>query len=276
MSLSPEVAINWLTTNGPDYLIKIVTALLVWVIGKWVAKKIRNLVERMTTGKIDATLQRFVCSLVYGLLIAVVAIAALERLGVKTTGLIAILGAAGLAIGMALQGSLGNFASGVLIIFFKPYKIGDLVDIAGGSVGVVEAIEIFNTTIISPDNKTLIIPNGKVTGEVITNISGKGQIRVDIEVGVGYGDDLNKAKTVMMDVLKADSRVLSDPAPSVAVSNLGGSSVDFVVRPWCHPDHYWDVRFDSIKNIKEALDQNGISIPYPQQEVYVKELARSA
>ena len=275
MDLSPENIINWVTTNGPDYVIKIVTALLVWWIGKWVAKKIRDFLEKRTAGKMDPSLQRFMLSLVYGLLIAVVLIAALERLGVKTTGLIAILGAAGLAIGMALQGSLGNFASGVLIIFFKPYKIGDLVDIAG-QVGVVESIEIFNTTLASPDNKTIIIPNGKVTSDVITNISGKGQIRVDIEVGVGYGDDLNKAKNVMLDVLKADSRVLSDPAPTVAVSNLGGSSVDFVVRPWCHPDHYWDVRFDSIKNVKEALDKNGISIPYPQQEVYVKELARSA
>ena len=275
MDLSPATLVNWLATNGPDYVIKIVTAVLVWIVGKWVAKKIRGVVQRLTEGKIDVSLQRFVCSLVYGLLLAVVAIAALERLGVKTTGLIAILGAAGLAIGMALQGSLGNFASGVLIILFRPYKIGDLVDIAG-QVGVVEAVEIFNTTIVTPDNKTVIIPNGKVTSDVITNISTKGTIRVDIEVGVGYGDNLDKAKDVMMGILKADTRVLSEPAPTVAVSNLGGSSVDFVVRPWCHPDHYWDVRFDTIKNIKEALDKNGISIPYPQQEVYVKELARSA
>ena len=270
--MSPEyfryVANEYLVPFG----IRILIAAAVFIIGKMVVKIIVNGVDKITEGRIDESLRKFLSSVLRGLLLAVVVIAALERLGVQTTAAVAILGAAGLAIGFALQGSLGNFASGVMIIIFRPYKIGDLVKLAG-EVGVVEQIEVFNTVIITPDNRTIIIPNGQVAGSTIENISAKGQLRVDLVFGIGYGDDLRKAKDILTKVVEADDRVIKDRGIQIAVSELGDSSVNFVVRPWVSVADYWDVRFDLTERVKVAFDENGISIPFPQRDVHLHNVA---
>lgn len=271
-----ELSLNYLRFMANEYLvpfgIRLLIALAVFVIGKMVVRAIVRTVNKLTKDRIDDSLRKFLTSVLSGLLTAVVIIAALERLGVKTTAAVAILGAAGLAIGFALQGSLGNFASGVMLILFKPYKIGDLVKLVG-QVGVVEVIEVFNTIIVTPDNRTLIIPNGQVAGSAIENLSKKGVLRVDLVFGIGYGDDIKKAKEIMQRVVSEDKRVKSDPAPQVAVSELADSSVNFVVRPWCDVADYWDVRFDTLENIKLAFDKEGISIPFPQRDVHMHNAA---
>ena len=271
-----ELSLNYLRAMANEYLvpfgIRIVIALAVFIIGRMIARAIVRAVDRLATGRMDDSLRKFLTSVLGGLLTAFVVIAALERLGVQTTAAVAILGAAGLAIGFALQGSLGNFASGVMLIIFKPYQIGDLVKLAG-EVGVVEAIEVFNTIIITPDNRTIIIPNGQVGSAPIENLSKKGVLRVDLVFGIGYGDDIKKAKEIMEKIVVADSRVKSDPAPQIAVCELGDSSVNFVVRPWCDVADYWDVRFDTLENIKIAFDKEGISIPFPQQDVHMHNVA---
>ena len=252
--------------------IRLVIALAVFVIGKMVVRFVVNTVDRLTKGRLDESLRKFLSSVLRGLLMAVVVIAALERLGIQTTAAVAILGAAGLAIGFALQGSLGNFASGVMIIIFRPYKIGDLVKLAG-EVGVVEQIEVFNTVVVTPDNRTIIIPNGQVAGGPIENLSKKGQLRVDLVFGIGYGDDIRKAKDIMTQVVDKDSRVIKERGVQIAVSELADSSVNFVVRPWVTVADYWDVRFDLTEKIKLAFDENGISIPFPQRDVHMHNVA---
>jgi len=225
--------------------------------------------------KVDESLRKFLLDLAYGLLMAIVIIAALERLGVKTTAAIAILGALGLAIGFALQGSLGNFASGVLIISFKPYKVGDLVEVSG-HVGVVDEIKVFNTVLRTPDNIEILVPNGQVTGGTIKNMSVRGTRRIDLTFGIGYDDDIKKAKAMIEKVLSEDSRILSEPTYQVAVSNLGDSSVDFVVRPWVKTEDYWAVRFDTVEKLKLEADAQGISIPFPQRDVHMYEEMKAA
>lgn len=251
------------------FLINLVIAVAIYFVGRQVARLVTKAVAKlMTRGKVDGDLVKFVSDIVYTLLYAIVLIAALERLGVRTTAAIALIGAAGLAVGLAMQGSLGNFASGVMIILFKPYRIGDLVVLAGYT-GHVEGIHVFNTVVITLDGKKVIVPNGQITGSVIENISTRGQIRVDMVFGIGYGDDIDKAKQVLMDILTSDDRVMKDPAPQVAVSELGESSVNFVTRPWVHPDVYWDVMFDVTERVKKEFDKNGISIPFPQRDVHL-------
>ncbi len=254
------------------FAIQIVLALAIFIIGRMVVRIIVKAVNKVLAGRVDESLLRFLGSVIHGLLLAFVVIAALEQLGVQTTAAVAILGAAGLAIGFALQGSLGNFASGVMLIIFKPYKIGDLVKLAG-EIGVVEGIEVFNTVIVTPDNRTVIIPNGQVGSAPIENLSAKGNLRVDLVFGIGYGDDIRKAKEILTEVVTSDSRVLKDPAPQVAVSELGDSSVNFVVRPWCTVENYWDVRFDITERVKLAFDEAGVSIPFPQTDVHLHNVA---
>jgi small conductance mechanosensitive channel len=224
----------------------------------------------MTKRNVDATIVGFVGNLTFVALLAFFIIAALGQLGIQTTSFIAILGAAGLAIGLALQGSLSNFAAGFLMIIFKPLKLGDYVEIAGTS-GTVEALQIFTTTLKTPDNKTVIIPNANITGDNIVNWTMKGTRRVDMVFGIGYDDDIDKAKNIMRDVLAKDDRILKDPATQIALVELGDSSVNFVVRPWVNADDYWGVYFDAMENIKKAFDAEGISIPYPQRDVHVYE-----
>lgn len=274
--IEPSFSLEYLKHLLDRYIvpfgINLFVAILVFYIGRAVARMLTGLLRKMLgKANFDESLTKFVCDLAYGILLVVVVIASLERLGVQTTAAVAVLGAMGLAVGFALQGSLGNFASGVMLIMFKPYKVGDLVKLSD-HVGHVDSIKVFNTTLITLDNRTIIIPNGNVTGNTIENISGQGKIRIDMVFGIGYNDDIKKAKEVMMGILKADDRVLAEPAPTVAVCELADSSVNFAVRPWVDPAIYWDVYFDAHENIKLALDEAGISIPFPQQDVHMHQV----
>jgi small conductance mechanosensitive channel len=221
---------------------------------------------------VDAMLASFMSSIAYILAAAFIVIAALGHLGIQTTSLVAIIGAAGLAIGLALQGSLANFASGVMIIAFRPFKVGDFVE-AGGAVGVVEGIQIFSTQMKTGDNKTIIIPNANITNSNITNYSTKDTRRVDLVFGIGYDDDIKKAKQILEDIVTNDERILKDPAPVVAVSELADSSVNFIVRPWVNAADYWAVYWDLTETVKLVFDKEGISIPYPQQDVHMHQAA---
>ncbi|BBO67541.1 mechanosensitive ion channel protein [Desulfosarcina alkanivorans] len=251
------------------YGLKVLAALAIFIIGRWVAKGVRKLVERvMTKGKVDPTLISFTSNMAYIGLLAFIVIAALGQLGIQTTSFIAILGAAGLAVGLALQGSLSNFAAGFLLIIFRPFKVGDLIE-GAGVFGVVEAIQIFTTQLKTADNKTVIVPNAKLTDDNIVNWTVKGTRRVDMVMGIGYEDDIDKARSLMTDVIAADDRILKDPAPQISVSELADSSVNFVVRPWVKVEDYWGVYFDLTEKIKKAFDANGVSIPFPQRDVHV-------
>ena len=253
------------------YGLKVVAAIAVLIIGRWVAKLVQAIIEKiMAKAKQEQTLISFVSHLTYAGLMAFVIIAALEQLGVETASFVMVLGAAGLAIGLALQGSLSNFAAGVLMIIFKPFKVGDYIE-GGGVAGVVEEIQIFTTQLTTPDNKQVIVPNAQMTGGNIVNYSCKGTRRVDLVAGIGYSDDIDKARGVLEGILAAESRILEDPAPVIAVSELADSSVNFVVRPWVKVDDYWGVYFALNEAIKKQFDVNGVSIPFPQRDVHVYE-----
>jgi len=260
-----DMLIGLVTTYG----MKLLLAIAIFVIGKRVAKFAVKMAQKMMArANIDETLCTFAGNILYGLAMAFVAIAALSQLGVDTTSLAAILAAAGLAIGLALQGSLSNFASGVMIILFRPFKIGDVIDVSG-VVGKVEEISIFTTSLATPDNQLVIIPNGNITSGNITNITAKPTRRIDLVIGVGYGDDLKKAKKVLTSIVEKNKSVLKTPAPTIAVSELADSSVNFVVRPWVKTDDYWDAYFGLTEEIKTTLDKEGISIPFPQRDLHV-------
>lgn len=255
-----------LAENG----LKILAAVAILFIGLWVAKVIANCIKRhLDKAKVEATLVSFVHRLCHTVLIVFVVIAALGAAGIKTASFVAVLGAAGLAVGLALQGSLSNFAAGVLLIIFKPFKVGDFVTIAG-KTGTVQEIQIFTTILNSPDNLRIIVPNAAVTGESIVNFTVNGNRRVDLVIGISYEDDIKKATEVIEQVVKADDRVLDTPEPTVAVSELADSSVNLVVRPWCKPADYWDVYFGITEKVKLALDANDITIPFPQRDVNMK------
>ena len=252
-----------------EYGLKIVSAILIFVVGKWAVKKISALVTKlMQKSNIDETLIKFSESIVYFALLLMVVLASLNALGINTTSFIAVLGAASLAIGLALQGSLANIGAAVLIIIFRPFRVGDFVD-AGGAVGVVENINLFSTIMKTGDNKTIIIPNSSIVGGIITNYSQKETRRVDLTFGIGYEDDLKLAKETLIEIVNADERVLKDPEPFVAVSELADSSVNFVVRVWVKSADYWGVYFDTIEKVKLTFDEKGISIPYPQMDVHL-------
>lgn len=255
------------------FLINFVLALLVFFIGRMVARMITRLVGKLAgRSNMDESLTKFLCDLLYGLLLMVVVIAALDRLGVKTTAAVAIIGAMGLAVGFALQGSLGNFASGVMIIGFKPYGVGDAVTVAGHT-GKVEAVRVFQTELRTPDNRVILVPNGQITNGTIVNITSQDTRRIDMTFGIGYDDDIRKAKKMIEDVIAADDRILKEPAPQVAVAELADSSVNFVVRPWVKTEDYWAVNFDLLEKLKLTADEQGISIPYPQRDVHMHQAA---
>jgi small conductance mechanosensitive channel len=248
---------------------KVIVAILILIIGLWLIKKLIKLTRKIMDKRgVDITLQNFLGDLLGWALKILVFITAIAQLGIETTSFIAILGAAGLAVGLALQGSLANFAGGALIMIFKPFKIGDLIE-AQGEIGVVKEIQIFVTKIISPGNKLVIIPNGTLSNGNIKNYTEEGKLRVDLTFGVGYNEDIKKTKEVLMEVMLANKNVLKDPAPSVNVSELADSSVNFAVRPWATPENYWGVYFGIIEEGKLALDKAGIEIPYPHQ-VHIK------
>lgn len=251
------------------YVPKIVTALLVLGIGLWIIRLIGNGFDRFSVrAEMDESLRRFLSSIIRLGLKIVLLISVVSMLGVATASLVAILGAIGLAIGLSLQGSLGNLAGGVLILLFKPFKVGDFID-AQGFMGSVNAIEIFNTVLKTPDNKTIIIPNGALSNGPITNFSAEPTRRVDFVFGIGYQDDISKAKAVLQQLVDSDSRILQEPAPQIVLSELGDSSVNFTVRAWCNSGDFWSIYFDMQEKVKFAFDKENISIPFPQRDVHI-------
>ncbi len=266
-----EKIIDTVTSYGTEYGFKLLAAIVIWIVGSWVIKKIMQVTSNVMLKKeYDESLQKFLLNLVNWTFKVLLIVVILSKLGIETTSFAAILAAAGLAIGLALQGSLGNFAGGVLMMIFKPIKIGDLIE-AQDEIGVVKEIEIFTTKIITPDNKLVIIPNGTLSNGNIVNYTAEGKIRVDLTFGVSYDADIKQTKEVLSSVLTSQDKVLKDPAPTVNVSELADSSVNFAVRPWCKPEHYWDVYFDTTENVKVALDKAGIEIPYPHAVEIQKE-----
>ncbi len=253
---------------------RIVAAIAIFFIGKWLAKIVTGLARRaMDKAKLDVMLAKFIGNLTYFALLTFVVLAAINQLGVQTTSFIAVIGAAGLAIGLALQGSLANFAAGVLLILFKPYRVGDYIE-GAGIAGTVEEVQIFTTILRTPDNKKIIIPNGALMGDTITNYSAKPERRVDLLVGVGYDVDLDKARRVLTELLAKDDRILKEPAPVIGVMELAESSVNFVVRPWVKNADYWPVYFDLNERIKKRFDAEKITIPFPQRDVHIYEHKR--
>ncbi len=260
-----QIAKDWLVTNGPNILV----SLVILVIGRWLAMWIASIGRKaMNKGGVQDTLSRFLGKLIYYGLLTAVIIAAADQLGIKTTSFLAILGAAGLAIGLALKDSLSNFASGVMLILFRPFVVGDFVT-AGGVSGTVQQIDIFSTIILTPDNQKFIVPNSGITAGVITNVNAESTRRIDLVVGIGYDDDIRKAKSTLEDLVRDDKRVLADPAPTIAVSELADSSVNLIVRPWVETADYWDVRLELTEKIKLTFDEKGISFPFPQQDVHM-------
>ncbi len=251
------------------YAPNVIGAILIFVVGRWAAKFLKGVVRRlMERAKADPALVAFVENLTYMALMVFIVIAVLGKIGVQTGSLIAVIGAAGLAVGLALQGSLANFAAGVLLLIFRPFKTDDLIE-AAGVLGVVEEIGIFTTHLTTPDNKSIVIPNAKLTGDNIINYDAKPIRRVDLVIGVSYDADLKKTKAVLLEVLAADERVLKDPAPTVACTELGVSSVNLIVRPWTATANYWDVYRAVTQAVKERLDAEGIVIPFPQRDVHM-------
>lgn len=250
-----------------EYGLNVLGAILIWIIGSWIIKKLLNAVKKiMSKRNYEESLQKFLMNLIGWSLKIILIIVVLGTVGVQTTSLAAVIAAAGLAIGLALQGSLGNFAGGVLIMIFKPFKIGDLIE-AQGELGSVKEIEIFTTKLTGLSNKEIIIPNGALSNGNIINYTTEGTRRVDLVIGVGYDSDIKQTKDVLMEVLTSNKKVLSEPAPSVNVLELGDSSVNFAVRPWCKSEDYWDVYFGITEKVKLALDDAGIEIPYPHRVI---------
>lgn len=253
--------------------IKFATAIAIFVIGRWIAKLLLNISKRiMHKAGLDEMLIHFLGNIIYSLMLAVVVLATLEQLGVTTTSAIAILGAAGLAVGLALQSSLSNFASGVMLIIFRPFNVGNFVE-AGGTSGTVERINIFNTIMKTPDNREIIIPNNQIYSGTIINYSARSTRRIDLVIGIGYQDDMKKARDLMMEVIKNDNRILNDPEPAIMVAELADNSVNFNVRPWVNSSDFGAVRSDLLENIKNTFDANGISIPYPQRDVHLHQVS---
>lgn len=262
---------EWLIAHGPG----IVIGIIIFIVGRWLAMWFAAIGRKaMTKGNIDETLARFLSKLIYYALLAAVVLAAADQVGIKTTSFVAIFGAAGLAIGLALKDSLGNFASGVMLILFRPFKVGDYVT-AGGVSGTVQQIDIFSTILTTPDNQKIIVPNGSITADVITNVNAEATRRIDLVIGIGYDDDIREAKGTLEDLVRADSRILQDPAPKIAVSELADSSVNLIVRPWVLTGDYWDVRLELTEKIKLTFDEKGISFPYPQQDVHMHQIVSS-
>ena len=252
-----------------DFGIQVLTAIVILVVGLWIIKRIVKVFDRVLTKRgVDATLMPTLKGVLKGFLTVVLLIAVIQKVGADASGLVAILGALGLAVGFALQGSLANFAGGILILVLKPFKNGDVINV-NGETGSVQAISIVTTTLKTPDNRVIYMANGAVAGATITNITQEPTRRWDFVCGIGYDDDFDKAKEIIRGLIEADNRFHKDPAPFVRVSNLGDSSVDITIRAWVDTAEYWNVNFDMIENIKRELDKAGISIPYPQRDVHI-------
>lgn len=260
-----DMAVELAMSYGP----KLILAILTLIIGLWIINTLCKGIDKgFEKSGMEPTLRRFLNSLVSIGLKALLLISVASMVGIATTSFIAVLGAAGLAVGLALQGSLSNFAGGVLLLIFKPYKVGDFIE-AGGNMGTVSRIEIFNTVLKTPDNKTVIVPNGSVSNSAIINYSTEATRRVDVVFGISYDDDMKKAKEILKGLIEADERILKEPEPMIVVSNLGESSVDITTRSWVNTADFWPVRFDLIENGKAAFDDADITIPYPQRDIHV-------
>jgi small conductance mechanosensitive channel len=250
-------------------VINFTVALIILIVGWWIARQLRMLVVSIMEKKnVDPLLVSFTSNIAYIALVLFVIIAALGQLGVQTTSFIAIVGAAGLAIALSLQSSLSNFASGIIIIFFRPFKVGDYIE-AAGTAGIVEGIQMFFTQLKTPDNKSITVPNSGITSSIITNYSAKKERRVDMVFGISYNDDIKKAKAILKDMLEMDERVLKDPEPVIAVSQLADSSVNLIIRPWVKTDDYWNFYWDMTESVKIRFDEEDITIPFPQREMHV-------
>ena len=261
--------LDTITTKGSEYGLKIAGAILVWIIGSFIIKGLNTAFAKMLDKRnTDASLKPFLKSLVGALLKVMLVISVLSTLGIEMTSFIAILGAAGLAVGMALSGTLQNFAGGVMILIFKPFKVGDVIE-AQGYIGSVSEIQIFNTIMKTPDNKTIIIPNGGLSTSSMTNYSTEAKRRVDFTFGIGYGDSIEQAKEVLQGIFAADARILTETAPFVEVSELADSSVNFACRVWVKSEDYWGVFFDTNAKVYNEFNKVGLNIPYPQMDVHV-------
>ncbi|MCF8057369.1 MAG: mechanosensitive ion channel [Desulfocapsa sp.] len=264
-----QLAKDWALVNGVSVLL----ALTILVLGRWLAMWVSGMAANgFPKAGVDQTLRRFLGKLIYYVLLTGVVFAAASQLGIDTTSFLAIFGAAGLAVGLALKDSLSNFASGIMLILFRPFKVGDFVTV-GGVTGTVHQIDTFSTLILTADNQRIIVPNSGITSSVITNVNAEDTRRVDLVIGIGYDDDIRQAKTTLEEIVRADSRVLSDPATTIAVAALADSSVNFIVRPWVKTADYWNVHNDLLEKIKITFDETGISIPYPQQDVHMYQQA---
>ena len=260
-----ELAVELVATWG----LKVIAAIAILVVGRWIAKLFRRIFKKvMTSRNVDVTITSFIGSLTYYLLLVIFVIAALGQLGIQTTSFIAVLGAAGLAVGLALKESLANFAAGFMMILFRPFKVGDYIE-GAGTAGTVDKIHIFNTQLKTPDNKIVIVPNANLTSGNIINYSATGTRRVEMTFGISYDDDIDKAKAIIAEMINADERVLPDPAPVIAVAALADSSVNIVARPWVNSSDYWGLFFDLTEKIKNRFDAEGISIPFPQRDVHI-------
>jgi len=264
-NLTPEK----ITALIENYALPFVWAIIIYIVGRFAAQMTARVVSKMMTkAKVDETLVKFCASLTYIGILAFVIMAALEKIGVKTTSFAAIIAAAGLAIGLSLQGTLGNFAAGVMLMLFRPFKVGDFIE-GGGTAGIVEEIHIFNTLLKSGDNKQIIVPNGQIIASTITNYSAKETRRIDLVIGVAYDADLKMVRSVLEDILGKEERVLPDPEPTIGLLELGESSVNFAVRPWVNTADYWPTLFSLQETIKLRFDAEGIAIPFPQRDVHI-------
>ena len=264
-----DVVLGFLAEKGITLALNVVAAILIFFIGRIISKILRSvLVRLMTKAKVDQTLIKFLSNIAYAILLTLVILAAVNRLGVNTTSFAAAIAAAGLAIGLALQSSLGNFASGIMLILFKPFRVGNVVEV-GGITGTVEEIHIFNTILRTGDNVQIHMPNGKISADTIKNFSAEDTRRIDLIVGCSYDDDLRAVKSFLENMLTADDRILTDPEPAVALRDLGESSVDLNVRPWVKNEDYWSVRASLVEQIKLGFDERGFTLPYPQRDVHV-------
>lgn len=261
---------DWWEAALLPFLQNLLVAIVIYFIGIWIARRLVGFIDKlMVLRGIDEALRGFLHAVLSTVFMVVVILVAVEQLGLDTTSLLALLGAAGLAVALALKDSLSNFAAGVMLIAFKPFTVGAYVE-AGGTAGIVEKITIFNTILRSPDNKVITVPNSQIYSNSITNYSARDTRRVDLVFGISYDDDMRKARQLIQQVLDADERVLKDPAPVIAVHELAESSVNFVVRPWCATADFWPLRWSLIENIKQSFDDNDITIPFPQRDVHLK------
>lgn len=276
-NLNPAELIRNLINVLTPWTLNVLGALVVLWVGNRIARWVRGVVHRaLERAKVDDTLVPFVSSCGYYLILAFVVIAALGMVGIQTASIIAVFAAAGLAVGLALQGTLANFAAGVMLLIFRPFRRGDFIE-AGGVAGAVEAISIFSTTLSSPDNVAIVVPNAAVWGQTIRNYATNPTRRIDLIVSIAYSDNIQTAMDAIQRVLAAEQRVLNDPAPTIAVGELGNSAVNIFVRPWCKREVYWDLRWDLTRALKEGIERAGCTIPFPQQDVHVfQESGRAA